>query len=84
MRKRFSKAQLLHFTANLEVELSSLVGGIGTSYIVSSDRGLLRQLEGVESCRRRSEVAELVGVHLRGLKRERGKPCSRSFSSRPC
>jgi hypothetical protein len=29
MRKRFSKAQLLHFTANLEVELSSLVNRPG-------------------------------------------------------
>jgi hypothetical protein len=35
MRKRFSKAQLLHFTANLEVELSSLVGAIGRVRAIS-------------------------------------------------
>ena len=35
MRKRFSKAQLLHFTANLEVELSSLVGALGRVRAIS-------------------------------------------------
>jgi hypothetical protein len=36
----------------------------------------LRQLEGVELFRRGSEVAELVGGHTHGRKRERRKRCS--------
>lgn len=64
MRKRFSKAQLLHFTANLKVELSSLVGAMGRVRAISFLGPLGSQLEGVESFRRRS--AELVGGHPRG------------------